>query len=165
MEINYIFEGLFEAENACKPIQLSDEMKEEMSRFNSDEEFLRAGGFSIEALDRAAYGFADTDIQTLMPNQLKIKWREDMANVMWEQNKSGLSKKEWAKKINLTEPIDVVYEKNNFYIDDGHHRFYAAKILNQPLNVTLTIKQNPITTLGYNDYDKFHRCAFKQYKS
>jgi len=151
--------------NECKPINLTDDMKKEISKFKSDEEFLRAGGFSIETLDRAAYGFSDEDIKTLLPNQLKIKWRDDMDNVIWEQNKSGLSKVAWANKIDLSEPIDVVYEKNNFYIDDGHHRFYAAKILNKPLNVRLIIKQNPITTIGYDDYDKFHRCAFKQFKS
>ena len=37
----------------------------------------------------------------------------------------------WAKGVDLTEPIDVSFEKNSFYIEDGHHRYYAAKILNK----------------------------------
>lgn len=151
---------------SCRRLHLTDEMKKEMSKFSSDEEFLRRGGFSSEALDRAAYGFSSEDIKTINPNQLKIKWKDDYANVKWEQEKSGLSKINWARKINLLEPIDVVYEKNNFYIEDGHHRYYAAKILNKPLNVNLEIKQNPIIKLGGElSYDNFHRCAFRQFKN
>ena len=148
----------------CKNIKITPEIAEEISKFNSDEELLRSGGISIEALDRAAFGFSSSDIKTLMPNQLKIKWKEDWKGVYWEQEKSGLSKLDYAKKINLSEPIDVVYEKNNFYVDDGHHRLFAAKVLKQPLNINLEIRQNPILSLGSNDYDQYHRCAFKLVK-
>ena len=158
------FEGM-EVNQKCSDIKLTDEMKNEMSKFNSDEQFLRSGGFSIEVLDRAAYGFSSDDIKTLMPNELNIKWKDDYENVIYEQNKSGLSKIDWANKINLNEPIDVIFEKNKFYIDDGHHRFYAAKILKKPLNVNLEIKQNPILSLSSNlSYDDFHRCAFSIFK-
>jgi hypothetical protein len=154
-----------ESNKKCSDIKLTDEMKNEMSKFNSDEEFLRKGGFSIEALDRAAFGFSSEDIKTLKPNQLNIKWKDDYENVIYEQNKSGLSKIDWANKINLNEPIDVIFEKNKFFIDDGHHRFYAAKILNKPLNVNLIIKQNPIIYLNKDlSYDDFHRCAFSIFK-
>lgn len=166
MKLLKIFESLLLENFSCHQLNLTDEMKKEMSKFSSDEEFLRSGGFSIEALDRAAYGFSSEDIKTINPNQLKIKWKDDYANVKWEQEKSGLSKINWARKINLLEPIDVVYEKNNFYIEDGHHRYYAAKILNKPLNVNLEIKQNPIIKLGGElSYDNFHRCAFRQFKN
>jgi hypothetical protein len=37
------------------------------------------------------------------------------------------------KKINLSEPIDISYESNGyglkFYLEDGHHRYFAAKTL------------------------------------
>lgn len=144
--------------------KINDEVIKEVNKFNTSEELLRAGGISIEALDRLAYGFSSNDIKTLLPNQLNIKWKQDLANVLYEIQKSGLSKKQWASKINLTEPIDVSYEKNKFYIEDGHHRFVAAKILSKPLNVNLEIKQNPILTLGGKDYDNFHRCIFNQIK-
>ena len=68
-------------------------------------------------------------------------------------------------KINLSEPIDVSYEKNKFYIEDGHHRYYAAKILNLPLNVSLQIKQNPVVKISDLEYDDLMRCIFKQAKS
>ena len=146
-------------------IKITPEIEQEVSRFNTSEELLRSGGISIAALDRAAYGFDAEDIKTLMPNQLHIKWRDDYSSVLWEVQKSGLSKRAWAKKINLSEPIDVSYEKNKFYIEDGHHRYYAAKVLNKPLNVNLEINQNPITTLAPKlSYDEFHREVFNQVK-
>ena len=146
-------------------IKITPEIEQEVSRFNTSEELLRSGGISIEALDRAAFGFDDEDIKTLMPNQLHIKWRDDYSNVLWEIQKSGLTKKAWASKINLSEPIDVCYEKNKFYIEDGHHRYYAAKVLNKPLNVNLEIKMNPIVALAPKlSYDDFHREVFNQVK-
>jgi hypothetical protein len=53
--------------------------------------------------------------------------------------KSGLTPKKWSEKINLSEPIDISYESNGyglkFYLEDGHHRYFAAKTLNKTLNV------------------------------
>jgi len=163
MKIINIFEALLNFN--CNQAKITPEIAAEINKFNSDEELLRAGGISGDALDRAAFGFADSDIKTLMPNQLKIKWKDDWENVKWEQARSGLSKIAYAKSIDLSEPIDVVYEKNNFYVDDGHHRLFAAKVLKKPLNVNLEIHQNPIDLLGVPDYDQYHRCAFAKVKN
>lgn len=150
----------------CPILNLSNEIIQYIKQFNTDEELLRSGGIPIDMLDRLAFGFSDEDVKTLNPIQLKVKWKEDLDNVLWEIQKSGLSKKQWAQKINLNEPIDVSYEKNNFYIEDGHHRYVAAKILNKPLNVSLEIKQNPILSINKNiSYDQLHRCVFKQIKN
>jgi hypothetical protein len=115
-------------------------------------------------LDRLAYGFSSDDIKTLNPNQLSIKWKEDWSGIKYEQQKSGLSPLDWSKKINLSEPIQVSYQNGKFYVEDGHHRTYAAKILKKPLNVELEIKDNPINKLTNEKlgYDEFHRCLFKQ---
>lgn len=151
---------------ACHELKLTQEIIDEVNRFETSEQFLRAGGLSIEALDRAAFGFTSEDITTLMPNKLHIKWKDDLENVKYEQQKSGLSPIQYAKRIDLSEPIDVSYEKDKFYIEDGHHRYFAAKILKKPLNVNLEIKQNPIVKLGGNlSYDDFHRCIFNQVKN
>ncbi len=99
--------------------------------------------FDIDTLDRMAFGFSRSDIKQLSPNDLKIKWQDDMNNVINEQKNSGKSPQDWARSIDLTEPIDVIYENGVFKIDDGHHRFYAAKILNKMLNVSLEIKDKP----------------------
>ena len=150
----------------CPHIKITKEVVDYINKFNTDEELLRSGGLPTNILDRLAFGFSDEDIKTLNPDQLHVKWHDDMDNVKWEQQKSGLSKLAWAKTINLSEPIDVVFEKNKFYIDDGHHRTYAAKILKQPLNINLDIRMNPIITLTPKlGYDDFHRCLFKQIKN
>ena len=98
---------------------------------------------SIDELDRMAFGFSRNDITRLSPSQLQIKWKDDLDNVIFEQENSGLSKEEWAKRINLLEPIDVIYEDGVFKVDDGHHRYYAALILRVDLNVSLEIKDKP----------------------
>lgn len=147
-------------------INITPEIKQELSRFKTSEELLRSGGISIPALDRAAFGFSDEDIKTLMPSQLNIKWKNDLANVLYEIQKSGLSKKQWAVRVDLSQPIEVAFEKNRFYIEDGHHRYYAAKILNKPLNVDLTIEMNPIKALAPKlGYDEFHRQVFDEVMS
>jgi hypothetical protein len=146
------------------------DLEKEISKFKSDEDLLRSGGFSIELLDRLAHGFSEEDIKVIEPILLKIKWEDDLENVKWEINESGLTPKQWATKINLSEPIDVSYweddkHKKGFYIEDGHHRYMAAKILNKPLNVNLEIKVNPIKTIAPNmGYDDFHRYIFKSFK-
>ena len=149
----------------CEVINLTQELIDEVNKFDSSEYLLRSGGISIEALGRAAFGFTSEDVKALMPKQLNIKWKEDLENVRFEQEKSGLSKIAWANKIDLSEPVEVAFEKNKFFIEDGHHRYYAARILNKPLNVDLTIKMNPITKLAPSlTYDNFHRCLFNQVK-
>jgi hypothetical protein len=163
MKLGLIFENLTAFD--CSQAKVTPEIAAEVRKYNSDEELLRAGGISHDALDRAAFGFAESDIKTLMPEQLKIKWKEDWIGVKWEQEKSGLSKLQYAKRIDLSEPIDVVYEKNNFYVEDGHHRLFAAKVLKKPLNVNLEIHQNPINELGVPDYDQYHRCVFYKVKN
>ncbi len=149
----------------CPKLKLTQEIIDEVNKFETSEQLLRAGGLSIEATDRAAFGFTSEDVKILMPNKFHIKWKEDWGNVKWEQEKSGLSKVAYAKKINLEEPIDVSYENGKFYVEDGHHRLYAASVLKKPLNVSLQIKDNPITKLAPNlGYDDFHRCIFNQVK-
>ncbi len=97
----------------------------------------------IDTLDRLAFGFSEKDITRLSPRQLKIKWQDDLNNVIQEQQYSGKSKEEWARNIDLNEPIEVIFEDGVFKIDDGHHRYYATLILGIELNVSLTIKDKP----------------------
>lgn len=148
-----------------------NDLKNELSNFKSDEELLRNGGLSIELLDRLAHGFSEDDIKKLNPSQLNVRWKDDLENVKWEISKSKLTPKEWASKVDLSEPIDVSYwqdsdHKKGFYIEDGHHRYVAAQILKKPLNVNLEIKVNPIKEISPNmGYDEFHRYVFNTYKS
>lgn len=147
----------------CKDIKITPEIHDYILKFDSDEKLLRSGGIPTNLLDIAAYGFNEELIKKMMPKHLNIKWKDDLRNAIYKQEKSGLSKIDWAKQVNLTEPIDVSYNGKKFYVEDGHHRYYAAKILNVPLNINLEIKENPIKKLdGIGDYDNFHRCLWKQ---
>jgi hypothetical protein len=154
----------------CKKIKITKNIIDDVSKYSTSEELLRNGGVSIEALDEAAFGFSEKSVKKLNPNQLNIRWFNDLENVKYEIKQSNMLPVDWAKRISLDEPIDVDYWedgdlgfKRGFYIQDGHHRFYAAKILNKLLNVDLTIKVNPILVLGDGlSYDDFHRCVFNQ---
>lgn len=156
--------------NKCPYIQLTKEIIEFVKNFKSDEELLRSGGIPFDLLHQSVYGFTEKSIKQLMPQQLKIRWHDDLENVKQEIEQQGISDEHWAQYIDLSEPIDVEYWKNEtegfsegFYISDGHHRYYAAKILGKPLNVNLEIKINPITKITPGlGYDDFHRCVFKQ---
>jgi hypothetical protein len=140
-------------------------LKKYASQLKTSEELLKSGGFPIDILNKVAFGFAKEDITTLYPVDLKIKWKHDLKNVKRERVGTGLSHEEWAKEIDLSEPIEVVYENGDFYIDDGHHRFWAAKILGKKLPVEVTkIYDKPIekiTGIKNYDYDAFHRSFFK----
>jgi hypothetical protein len=135
-------------------------------KFNSSEDLLRSGGFPIDLLDRVAFGFSADDIKTLHPKDLTVIWDDDADNVEYEifywESKAGKTRKQWAKEVDLSEPIEVSFDGKNFNIEDGHHRYIAAKELNKKLNVDLTIKARPLEAiLGRNyDYDKFHRDIF-----
>lgn len=135
----------------------------EVNKFKSSEELLRSGGFSDLALDLSAFGFTEESVTHISPEKLTIKWKDDMLNVVDEVKRSKKSKLNWSHSINLKEPIDVSFNGKKFFIEDGHHRYYAAKILNKKLNVNLEIKANPILSLSYDDYDTFHRSMFNKF--
>lgn len=79
-------------------MRITKEIAQEVNQFDSVESLLRSGGISIGALDRAAFGFASGDILTFKPQQLKIKWKDDIVNVKYEIQYSKLPIKTWAKK-------------------------------------------------------------------
>lgn len=146
------------------------QLVEFVNKFSTSEQLLRSGGIPIELLDRLAHGFSENDITQLDPEQLNIRWFDDIENVKYGIKKSGLTPKEWASKVDLSEPILVDYRKdpsgeNKFFVEDGHHRYTAAKILKKPLNVDISIKVNPIKEIAPDmDYDEFHRVVFDSIK-
>jgi len=157
-----------EIENSkCPTIKLNQDVIDFVKKFKSSEDLLRSGGIDIDILDKLAFGFNEIEIKKINPILLKIEWKDDIENVKYEIKHSKLTPKQWASNIDLTEPIDVDFKeingKRGFYIQDGHHRYTAAKILNKELNVNLNIKINPIKELApYLSYDEFHRCIFNQ---
>ena len=104
--------------------------------------------FDIDDLHREAFGVAEPDVKRLKPSELNIKWTDDIENVEYEIKNSGKTRKGWAKDIDLSEPIDVILEDGIYKIDDGHHRYTAAKILGKDLPVDLRINDQPFVGLA-----------------
>lgn len=157
------FKAIFEAVTNSKicGFKITPELAKVVRGYKTSEDLLRAGGVPIEVLDRIAFGFSADDIKTLNPSQLNIKWKVDLDNVYHEIKTNGITPEVWAKRVDLREPIEVAYEHGKFFVEDGHHRYVAAKLTNRHLNVVVDIKDNPITKLSPElSYDEFHRCIF-----
>jgi hypothetical protein len=154
----------------CYQLHPTKEVIGYVSKFNSEEELLRSGGLPTDMLNRYAFGFSESDLTQIHPSRITIRWFNDKANVEMEVKESGLTPLEWSKQIDLSEPVEVSYQNRGhglkFYLEDGHHRHYAATILDKELNVKVTIKANPINRISRNrlGYDDFMRCLFKQIK-
>ncbi len=56
----------------------------------------------------------------------------------FDQQASGLSPIEWAKTIDLSEPVQAsLFSDGSLKLSDGHHRQYAGEILGKEIPVTL----------------------------
>jgi len=102
---------------------------------------------SVDEVDRLAFGFCESDIQSIDPNQLNIRWKGDIENVEHEVAafvSGGKGPEDWANAVDLSEPIQLSFEGGKFFIEDGHHRYMAAYILKKRLNVDeVVFKDNP----------------------
>lgn len=77
-------------------------------------------------------------ITKISPDYLTPLNKEEISGAITSQKYSKLSPIEWAKTIDLSEPINAtLFSDGQIIIQDGHHRYLAAKILNKPLNVIL----------------------------
>jgi|694.fasta_scaffold05242_3 hypothetical protein len=78
------------------------------------------------------------EVSKIMPQELKPLNQIEINWAISSQKASGKSEEEWAKSVDLSEPIKAtIYSDGEIKIQDGHHRYLAAKILNEPLNVEL----------------------------
>jgi SAM-dependent methyltransferase len=78
------------------------------------------------------------EVTKIMPQELKPLNQTELNGAISSQKASGKSEEEWAKSVDLSEPIKAtIYSDGEIKIQDGHHRYLAAKILNIPLNVEL----------------------------
>lgn len=98
-------------------------------------------------LDRKAFGFAVGDVLTLRPEQINVQYEDDLENPHMQIAKAG-GPVVWAKSVSLRKPIDVRFKQGKFWIDDGHHRWTAAKILGKNLKCRVSaIEDNPVLAL------------------
>ena len=78
------------------------------------------------------------EVTKIMPQELKPLNQTEINWAISSQKASGKSEEEWAKSVDLSEPIKAtIYSDGEIKIQDGHHRYLAGKILNEPLNVEL----------------------------
>jgi len=103
----------------------------------------------VNYVDLLAFGCSEESIvaEGVHPNELNIRWEDDMENPKEQIRifiKNGGTEKEWAESVDLSDPIELSHKDGKLYIEDGHHRYTAAKILNKRLAVAaVTFRDNP----------------------
>lgn len=105
---------------------------------------------TYDGWDELAFDIKMDEPMTIPTKDLKVKYKADMENT-----KSDMKEYFNDKPLSELPPIEVSYEKGNYYIEDGHHRYAYAKQQNIPkVEVIVTdIKDNPITALGFDRID------------
>lgn len=97
---------------------------------------------SLDILDRGAFGVNDGDVIKISPEKLNIKFPDDMINPQHKFEIGGIN---WAKSVDLSDPIKVsIDDAGRFNVEDGHHRYFAAKVTGRPLTAEIEIKGNPV---------------------
>ena len=87
-----------------------------------------------DELCQMAYGVKDGDIIQLDPRKIKIKY-SDMENPQHLFDKYGMA---WVRTVKFDEPVQVSlgldgnHTKEDWYLEDGHHRVFAARKLKLP---------------------------------
>lgn len=96
-----------------------------------------------DALDRAAFGFTSGSLLTLHWSQIQIRYPGDLENV-----RHAVRTSKDARERLSGPPIDVSFRKGHFELEDGHHRWWAARMLNRTLHARVQqIDDNPIVAI------------------
>lgn len=100
----------------------------------------------IDDLDRMAFGYVGDQIVQLDPDQIKLKpnWN-DIENAEYKYKLWGM---DWVRSVSFEEPVEVSVNNDGVLeLEDGHHRWFAAKKLGLPLKAVIEIKGKPIERL------------------
>lgn len=96
----------------------------------------------IDALDRLAFGVADGDQVTLKPEAIQLPYPGDLLNPMARFDKEGM---DWVQSVDFSEPVEVsVNQAGEFCLENGHHRWFAARMLGRTLEAVVAVKGKPI---------------------
>ncbi|WP_415912224.1 hypothetical protein [Neptuniibacter sp. QD37_11] len=99
-----------------------------------------------DVLDRAAYGATTDDLIEINPNDVTII-HPDLENPEYRFEMDGM---DWVNSVDLSEPVEFsINQQGQICLEDGHHRYFAAKIRGENLTGTIEVKGNPIKTLLY----------------
>ena len=89
-----------------------------------------------------AYGVKDDDLIKLKLSDIKIRYKDDLVNPIaifnCEIKKNGKCGMDWVRSVDLDEPVmvslgkDGKATKEDYYLENGHHRLFCAKKLKKP---------------------------------
>jgi hypothetical protein len=98
--------------------------------------------WDIDDLDRMAFGVVSGDIVELSPDQIRIKYPGEIENPEYKFQRGGMA---WARSVDLSEPVEVSINNDGQYeLEDGHHRWFAARLTGRKLRAEVEIKANTI---------------------
>lgn len=97
----------------------------------------------VDVLDHMAFGITE-GVHELPLDVIQIKYKDDYQNAVEEINE-GL----WEPQEGIEdEPVDVSLERGVYWLEDGHHRFVASKLMGRDrILANLSIKDNPVRVL------------------
>ena len=102
----------------------------------------------IDKLDRWAFGVIGDEVVKLSPKDLTIVHKADLENAEHQASRFVTGLKGWAKRVSLSEPVEVsVSRRGEFVLEDGHHRYLAARLSGRKLKAKITVKGKPIEEL------------------
>ena len=147
----------------CPVIQNHKKILKKVAKYDTFKDFMDNGGLTTHDLDKIAFGFSIEDIRKLWPSQLGILHKIDLEEVYVEIQKSGLSEKQYAKKIDISKPIDVIFKNGKFWLEDGHHRYVAASILGKELSVVVEMKDDAVNKIDPKlSFNQLMKCIYNQ---
>lgn len=90
---------------------------------------------NIDDLDRMAFGHSTDERLQLNSSDIKIKYKDDLVNPQDKFDKKGMG---WVNSVDFSEPVKVsIGQDGKFYLENGHHRWFAANKLNKPIDVII----------------------------
>jgi len=102
----------------------------------------------IDTLDRWAFGVIGDELVKLTPAKISVVHFDDLENAQYQADRYPGGAKRWAKSVSLATPVDVsVRSPGVFTLEDGHHRYLAAKLSDRKLTAKIQVKGKPIEVL------------------
>lgn len=96
----------------------------------------------VDDLDMMAFGHYGGEEVIIDPNDIKIKWHDDLGN---PEHKFTIGGMDWVHSVDFSEPVELSVNNNGeIELEDGHHRWFAAKKLGRKLKGVIEIKGKPI---------------------
>lgn len=114
--------------------------------------------------NKLVYGVDNDEEVLLNPDDIKIKWKDDLENAQYKIGNEKKFDKHFHDKLEDLPPVEVsVSDEGNFYLEDGHHRYILAKKENKPLKATIEIKGNPFKKLGIDPEEYYFKYKEKKH--